>query len=87
MGSATTHPVLIVNPIVPEVDKVDNVCVRELGEPLEYLDEHLLTAALTVRVAYLVPDHLHPIVCVHGQEGSINAGDITGNLQQGVCVG
>ena len=33
-----THPVLIVNPVMPKVDKVDNVCVFELSEPLKNLD-------------------------------------------------
>ena len=85
IGGDATHSVLIVDSVMPEMDKVDDVCVFELREPLEYLDEHLLTAALTVGVAYLIPDHLHPIVCVHGQEGSVNAGNITGNLHQGLC--
>ena len=68
------------------MDKVDDVCVFEFYEPLEYLDEHLLAAALTVGIAYLVPDHLHPIICVHRQEGSVNAWDITSNLQQAGVV-
>ena len=65
---------------MPEIDKVDNICVFELCEPLEYLDEHLLASTLAVGVAHLIPDHLHPIISVHGKEGCINARDITSYL-------
>lgn len=75
-----THPVLIIDSVMPEMDEVDDVCVLELYEPLKNLDKHLLATTLTVGVAHLIPDHLHSIVCVHGQEGSINARDITSNL-------
>lgn len=33
-----THSVLVLNSVVPEMDEVDNVCVFELYESLEYLD-------------------------------------------------
>ena len=76
-----THPVLVVHSVMPEVDKVDDVGVLELCESLKNLDKHLFPAALSVRIADLVPDHLHSIVCVHRQVSCINAWDIAINLR------
>lgn len=80
VGDQLTHPVLTFDSVVPEMNEVDDICVFELCEPLEYLDEHLLPTTLPVRVAYLIPDHLHSVVCVHGQEGGIDAWDIASDL-------
>ena len=78
----STHSVVILYPVVPESDKVDNVGVLELGETLEDFDQHLLPTALSTRVAYLVPHNLHTVVRVHGQVGRINARDVTGYLHR-----